>query len=93
MSAVIAAGKISEFSAAAPFYGIALEEVVQPVAVKIPLQGYFAMKDDWITPATVNNFEAGLKASGKTYKIFRYDADHGLSMSSAPPPTIGKPLR
>jgi carboxymethylenebutenolidase len=75
---IIAAAKIPEFSAAAPFYGIPPENVVQPADVKIPLQGHFANKDTWITPAMVDKFEAGLKAAGKSYEIFRYDADHAF---------------
>jgi carboxymethylenebutenolidase len=76
--AVIAAAKISEFSAAAPFYGLPPEDLVKPAEVKIPLQGHFALKDDWITPAMVDTFEAGLKTSGGAYEIFRYEADHGF---------------
>lgn len=76
--AVLAAAKIFEFSAAVPFYGLPPADTVKPADVKIPLQGHFALKDDWITPAMVDAFEAGLKTSGKTYEIFRYEADHGF---------------
>jgi carboxymethylenebutenolidase len=76
--AVIAAAKISEFSAAVPFYGLPPENEVKPAEVKMPLQGHFALKDDWITPAMVDTFETGLKTSGKTYEFFRYNADHAF---------------
>ena len=75
---IIAAAKISELSASAPFYGIPPENVCKPADVKIPLQGHFALKDTWITPPMVDTFEAGLKAAGKTFEIHRYDADHAF---------------
>ncbi len=46
--------------------------------MKIPLQGHFASKDDWCTPKVVDEFEAKLKAAGKSYEFFRYDADHAF---------------
>ena len=75
---IIAAAKVPELSASAPFYGIPPDNVCKPADVKIPLQGHFALKDTWITPAAVDTFEAGLKAAGKTFEIFRYDADHAF---------------
>ena len=75
---ILAAAKIPELSASAPFYGIPPENVCKPADVKIPLQGHFALKDTWITPLMVDTFEAGLKAAGKTFEIFRYDAEHAF---------------
>jgi carboxymethylenebutenolidase len=75
---IIAAAKLSELSASAPFYGIPPENVCKPADVKIPIQGHFALKDTWITVPMVDAFEAGLKAAGKTHEIFRYDADHAF---------------
>src|SRR5688572_22804163 len=75
---IIAAAKISELSCAVPFYGIPPENVVKPADVKIPLQGHFALKDTWITVPMVDAFESGLKAAGKTFEIYRYDADHAF---------------
>jgi len=46
--------------------------------VKIPLQGHFANKDDWCTPAAVDAFEKAMKAAGKDFEAFRYDADHAF---------------
>ena len=75
---ILAAANIPEFSCAAPFYGIPPENVCKPADVKSPLQGHFALKDTWITPDAVDKFEAGLKEAGKTFEIFRYDADHAF---------------
>jgi len=76
--AVIGAARIPELSAAVSFYGLPPAEAVKPAEVKIPLQGHFANKDDFITPKAVDEFEKGLKAAGKDAEFFRYDADHAF---------------
>ncbi len=75
---IIGACKIEELTAGVAFYGIPPEQAARPADVKIPLQGHFASKDDWCTPAVVDAFEAGLKAAGKSAEFFRYDADHAF---------------
>ncbi len=76
--AVIAAAKIPELTAAVSFYGLPPEQAVKPADVKIPLQGHFANKDDYIAPKMVDDFEKALKAAGKDAEFFRYDADHAF---------------
>ena len=76
---VIAAAHIPEFSAAVTFYGLPPADLVKPADVKIPLQGHFASRDDFVTPAAVNAFEDGLKAAGKEFEFFRYEADHAFA--------------
>ncbi|HEY1864262.1 MAG TPA: dienelactone hydrolase family protein [Roseiarcus sp.] len=76
--AVIASAKIPELTAAVSFYGLPPEQAVMAADVKIPLQGHFANKDDYITPKTVDDFEKALKAAGKDAEFFRYDADHAF---------------
>ncbi|MDB5571748.1 MAG: Carboxymethylenebutenolidase [Hyphomicrobiales bacterium] len=75
---ILAAARVPEFACAAPFYGIPPEAVAKAADVKIPLQGHFANDDSWCTPEAVNKFEADLKAAGKDFEIFRYDAEHGF---------------
>lgn len=75
---VLGACYIPEIACAVPFYGIPPEVAAKPADVKVPLQGHFANTDDWCTPAVVDAFEAGLKAAGKDFKIFRYDASHAF---------------
>ena len=53
-------------------------EAVKPADVKVPLQGHFANRDADITPQVVDGFEHGLKAAGKDFEFFRYDADHAF---------------
>ena len=75
--AVTGAAQVPEFTAAVTFYG--LPDAVKPADVKIPLQGHFANRDDWCAPKVVDAFEAGLKAAGKSFEFFRYDADHAFA--------------
>lgn len=75
---IIGAAKVAELSAAVAFYGIPPEQAAKPADVKIPLQGHFANRDDWCTPAVVDAFEKGLKAAGKPAEFFRYEADHAF---------------
>ena len=75
---VIGAAKIPELTAAVSFYGLPPEQAAKPADVRIPLQGHFANKDDFITPKAVDDFEKALKAAGKDAEFFRYDADHAF---------------
>ena len=76
---IIGAARIPELSAAVTFYGLPPEAAARPSDVKVPLQGHFANKDDYVTPAAVDAFERGLKAAGKEHEFFRYDADHAFA--------------
>lgn len=81
---IIGAVRVPEISAAVCFYGIPPETAAKAADIKVPLQGHFANRDDWCTPAAVNAFEAALKAAGKQAEIFRYDADHGFVNEQRP---------
>ena len=50
--------------------------VADPPKIRLPLQGHFANKDDWCTPAAVDDLERALKAAGVSHEIYRYDAAH-----------------
>lgn len=75
---VIGAAKVTELTAGVAFYGIPPEQAVKPADIRIPLQGHFANRDDWCTPAVVDGFEKGAKAAGKSVEFFRYEADHAF---------------
>jgi carboxymethylenebutenolidase len=75
---IIGAAKIPELTAGVAFYGIPPEQAVKPSDVKIPLQGHFANKDDWCTPAAVDAFEKAMRNVGTEFEAFRYDADHAF---------------
>ncbi len=77
--AIIGAAHVPEFAAAVSFYGLPPEAAAKPADIRIPLEGHFANRDEFIAPAAVDAFEAGLKAAGKAYEFFRYDADHAFA--------------
>jgi carboxymethylenebutenolidase len=74
----LGAARISELSAAVSFYGLAPAAAVKPTDVKVPLQIHYCGKDTFFTPKMFEDFAAGLKASGRTYEMYRYEADHGF---------------
>jgi carboxymethylenebutenolidase len=75
---VLGAAHVPELAAAVSFYGLPPAEAVKPADMKIPLQGHFANKDDFVTPSAVDAFEAGLRAAKKDFEFFRYDAGHAF---------------
>jgi carboxymethylenebutenolidase len=81
---VLGACRIADLGGAVCFYGLPPESVAKPADLKVPLQGHFANRDDWCTPAAVDAFEASLKQAGKRAELFRYDADHGFVNEQRP---------
>jgi carboxymethylenebutenolidase len=75
---IAALAHLREFAAGVCFYGIPPEEFADPAAIKAPLQGHFANRDDWCTPAAVDRLETALQAAGVRHEIFRYDAAHAF---------------
>ncbi len=75
---ILGAARIPELSGAVCFYGIPPESAAKPSDLKVPLQGHFANRDDWCTPAAVDGFEKAAKAAGRSVEFHRYDADHGF---------------
>jgi carboxymethylenebutenolidase len=76
---IAAAVHIPEFDAAVCFYGIPPKEFADPAKVRIPLQGHFANRDDWCTPAAVDEFERAIRMTGITHEIYRYGAAHAFA--------------
>jgi carboxymethylenebutenolidase len=60
------------------WYGLPPEEAADVSTIKIPLQGHFALKDPYFTPAQVDRLEARLKKGHVAYEIYRYQADHAF---------------
>jgi carboxymethylenebutenolidase len=69
---------LPEFAAGVCFYGIPPREFADPATIRVPFQGHFANRDDWCTPALVDQLETALKAAGVRHQIFRYDAAHAF---------------
>src|SRR5438552_10868228 len=76
---IAAAVHVPEFAVGVCFYGIPPKDFANPARIRFPLQGHFANRDDWCTPAAVDDFERALKATGVTHEIYRYDAAHAFA--------------
>jgi carboxymethylenebutenolidase len=76
---IAAAVHIPEVDAAVCFYGIPPKDFADPAKIRAPFQGHFANKDDWCTPAAVDDLEKTLKAAGRRHEIYRYDAAHAFA--------------
>jgi carboxymethylenebutenolidase len=76
---IAAAVHAPEFAAGVCFYGIPPRAFADPAQIRLPLQGHFANKDDWCTPAAVDDLEKALKAAGVSHEIYRYDAAHAFA--------------
>jgi len=76
---IAAAVHVPEFAAGVCFYGIPPKAFADPAKIRMPLQGHFANKDDWCTPAAVDDLERTLKTAGVTHEIYRYAAAHAFA--------------
>jgi carboxymethylenebutenolidase len=75
---VAAAVHVHEVDAAVCFYGIPPKEFADPAGIRVPFQGHFANRDDWCTPAAVDELEKALKTAGGHCEIYRYEAAHAF---------------
>ena len=76
---IAAAVHIPAFAAGVCFYGIPPKAFADPARIRVPLQGHFANKDDWCTPAAVDDLEKTLKPAAVKHEIYRYDAAHAFA--------------
>jgi len=81
---ILAAVGVQEMDAGACFYGIPPLDAADLKKIKIPLICHFANKDDWCTPAKVNELEAALKQSKSQFEFYRYDAQHAFMNEERP---------
>jgi carboxymethylenebutenolidase len=86
---IAAAAHVPEFAAGVCFYGIPPKAFADPAKIRIPLQGHFANKDDWCTPAAVDDLERTLKTAGIQHEIYRYDAAHAFANERSPAYDVG----
>jgi carboxymethylenebutenolidase len=67
-----------EFSAAVSFYGYPPAQAGDVSQIKIPLQGHWALDDEFFTIDGVDDIEAKLRAAGRMIEFHRYDAQHAF---------------
>ncbi|MEJ2163991.1 MAG: dienelactone hydrolase family protein [Desulfobacterales bacterium] len=75
---ILAAVYVKEADAAVSWYGLPPEGSADTGMIKIPVQGHFALKDQFFTPAQVDELEASFKSGQIDYEIYRYAADHAF---------------
>jgi carboxymethylenebutenolidase len=76
---VAACVHVPEADAGVCFYGIPPKEFADPAKITKPFQGHFANKDDWCTPAAVDELAAAMQKAGQKPDIHRYDAAHAFA--------------
>jgi carboxymethylenebutenolidase len=79
-----AAARLEGFKAAVCFYGVPPKAFADPADIKIPFQGHFGTKDDWVTPAVVADIEASMTKAGNPPEVYSYDADHAFFNKTRP---------
>lgn len=78
---IAAACKIKGLHGGVVFYGVPPKSVCDPKDVACPLQLHFGQKDcstGFSDPVTAASLEETLKAHGKPYDMYHYDADHAF---------------
>lgn len=66
------------------YYGMPEKDLEKIKNFNAPVIGFFGSKDQWISPAVVNEFDAAMKKAGKTFTFKEYDADHAFANPSNP---------
>ena len=79
-----AAVRLEGVKAAVCFYGVPPKAIADPADIKIPFQGHFGKKDDWVTPAVVGDLETAMTRAGNPPEVYSYDADHAFFNKTRP---------
>ncbi len=67
-----------KFDSASIWYGNPPSGAGDPNNIRVPIQGHFALRDEFFSIEGVDALEAKLKAAGAPYEFHRYDAEHGF---------------
>lgn len=59
--------------------GVDQLDAADPANLRAPFMGHFADRDEWITPALVDETERRLPTSPMPPTIYRYAADHAFA--------------
>ncbi len=66
------------------YYGQPEKNIDRLKTLNCDVLGIFANKDQWITPAVVDEFRQNMQTAGKKINIYQYDADHAFANPSNP---------
>jgi carboxymethylenebutenolidase len=75
---ILSAMQPGVFDAASAWYGFPPPEAGDPASISVPLQGHWALHDDFNPIAAVDALERKLEAAGRKPEFYRYDAEHGF---------------
>jgi carboxymethylenebutenolidase len=67
-----------QFDAASIWYGYPPAEAGDPARISVPLQGHWALDDEFFTMEGVDAIERKLTDAGAAPEFYRYDAKHGF---------------
>ena len=83
----VAAARIPEISAAAPFYGIPPGDTADLTAITVPVQAHFGSLDHVVglsAPVTYNPLRQRLTEAGVRLEFLEYEAGHGFTNTESP---------
>jgi len=66
------------------YYGMPEQDVNKLKTLQCDVIGFFAKKDQRITPEVVHEFEQNMDAAGKKVMVYEYDAQHAFANPSNP---------
>lgn len=66
------------------YYGMPEKDLDKLKGLQTQVLGIFANKEQWISPAVVDEFEANMKKANKNLTIKRFDAEHAFANPSNP---------
>ena len=73
-----------EFDAASIWYGYPPAEAGDPANISVPLQGHWALDDEFFKIAGIDAIERKLESAGAAPEFHRYDAKHGFFNTGEP---------
>ncbi len=82
--ALASAARLTGLASAVCFYGVPPKAFADPADIKIPFQGHFGTKDDWVTPQVVDDMAAAMTAAGNAPDFYSYEADHAFFNKTRP---------
>lgn len=82
--AIASAVRLTGFGAVVCFYGMPPREFADPADLRVPFQGHFGERDDWVSPAVVADLETRMEAAGQHPEIFSYPTDHAFFNTARP---------
>jgi carboxymethylenebutenolidase len=82
--ALAAAGHVDGLAAAAPFYGIPRADWLDPVRVRVPVQGHFGARDAAIPVERPRQVFQSLASAGVDVELHIYDAGHAFMRRGGP---------